>query len=481
MRMRFDKGTLRFEIDSNERTTLRLPGVRYDPRTRVHRAPPWLYANIIASAERAGLDLCDQTPRPPPVAGWAEVPLRSYQRAALCSWELAERRGLVVLPTGSGKTRVAVAAMAALRVPSLCLVPTRVLLHQWREAIAQHYGGAIGCWGDGERRRSPIMVTTFESAYRQMPLFGGDFRLLIVDEAHHFGGGRRDEALEMAIAPWRLGLTATPPRDEIAVGRLSELIGPTVYHQSVDALAGTFLADFKIVVLPLELEAEERDAYEREMGIFRTVFRAFRQSNPGGQFSTFVAMAASSREGRSAMAALGRARRVIGFTKNKARMLARLLEHHRDSRVLVFTGNNATTYAISREHLVAPLTCDISRTEREEVLQCFREGQIRAVVSAKVLNEGIDVPDAAVAIIVGGSSCAREHIQRIGRLLRPGPGKQAVVYELLAAGTNEIHHGERRRMNVGSRRVASLPVAGWRDRSLLPDRTRPPLAAGAAR
>jgi len=483
MRMWFDKGTLRFQADCQGELELatRLPGMRFDPRTNAYRAPPWLYSDIRAGAKAAGLSLCDLTPRRSTVGQWADVGLRSYQRAAVCAWELAGRRGLVILPTGSGKTRVAVAAMAALRVPTLCLVPTRVLLHQWQQAIAEHYGGAIGCWGDGERRRNAIMVTTFESAYRQMPLLGGDFRLLVVDEAHHFGVGRRDEALEMAIAPWRLGLTATPPQDETAEGRLGELIGPTVYRQAVDALAGTFLAEFKIVVLPLELERAERAAYEQEMALFRQVHRAFRNSNPGGRFSAFAAMAASSKEVRAALAALRRAQRVIGFTKNKARMLSALLDRHQNSRVLIFTADNTTTYAIAREHLVTPLTCDIHRAEREEVLERFREGQIRSLVSAKVLNEGIDVPDAAVAIIVGGSSREREHIQRIGRLLRPSPGKQAVIYELLAAGTNEVHHGERRRKNVGSRRIASLPVTRWRNPAPLPDRTRPPMVARVAR
>jgi len=95
--------------------------------------------------------------------------------------------------------------------------------------------------GDGEHQIEPITVATFESGWRQMRQLGNRFQLLIVDEAHHFGAGMRDEALDMSIAPWRLGLTATPPTGQPAA-RLTELVGPTVFELRVDDLVGEFLA-----------------------------------------------------------------------------------------------------------------------------------------------------------------------------------------------------------------------------------------------
>ena len=104
----------------------------------------------------------------------------------------------------------------------------------------------------------------------------------------------------------------------------------------------------------------------------------------------------------------------------RGRRLALLLGHHRAQRTLVFVADNQTAYTVAREHLVMPLTCDIGRTERQEVLDRFRAGSLRALVSAQVLNEGIDVPDAEVGIVVAGRMGEREHVQRVGRLLRPG-------------------------------------------------------------
>jgi superfamily II DNA or RNA helicase len=166
-------------------------------------------------------------PLRPVQEAWLDVDLRPYQEAALSAWELGHRCGVVALPTGSGKTRLALAAMHRTRLSALCLVPTRVLLDQWVREISRVYRGAVGCYGDGVRQRAPLTVATFESAYRNMDQLGDRFDLLIVDEVHHFGSGLRDEALEMTVAEARLGLTATPPRDASAVARLAELMGPT--------------------------------------------------------------------------------------------------------------------------------------------------------------------------------------------------------------------------------------------------------------
>ena len=137
------------------------------------------------------------------------------------------------------------------------------------------------------------------------------------------------------------------------------------------------------------------------------------------------------------MAAWRGVRRLLGFPQEKARALHCLLEEHRGSRVLVFTSENEITYAIARSELIAPFTCDIGRSERNALLSKFERGELSALVSAHVLNEGLDVSAAEIAIVVGGKYGEREHIQRLGRLLRPSEGKRAVIYELVTADTIE--------------------------------------------
>ncbi|MEO7037833.1 MAG: DEAD/DEAH box helicase family protein, partial [Polyangiaceae bacterium] len=200
MRLLFDHGTLVL-AEAPELKADRVPGLLWDPRIALFRAPAWRYSEVLAALRHSAPPLRDEVvpltlPSP---AQWNPVDLRPYQRAALLSWELSGRRGTIVLPTGSGKTQVAVAALASLGARALCLVPTRALLEQWTSVIRAAYRGPIGCLGDGRRDLSAVTVSTFESAYRLMPRIGAQFELLVVDEAHHFGSGLRDEALEMSI------------------------------------------------------------------------------------------------------------------------------------------------------------------------------------------------------------------------------------------------------------------------------------------
>src|SRR5690606_39400749 len=103
-------------------------------------------------------------------------------------------------------------------------------------------------------------------------------------------------------------------------------------------------------------------------------------------------------------------------------------------------------YALGGEHVIMAIRGEIGRAERQAALAAFQAGVLGALVSARVLNEGIDVPDADVAVIVGGTHGEREHVQRIGRLLRPKAGKRALVYELVTIGTTEV------RQSLGRRR-----------------------------
>lgn len=514
MRLRFDLGTILLEDPPDGVDLRRLPGVVWDNRVGRFRAPGYRYRQLAEALTSRGLPFQDlirrdqedpswpaspeHLPVGPATAAegpWAQIELRPYQAAALAAWELADRRGLVVLPTGSGKTRVALAAMAtgaetraemgaetaagagtqAAAGPSagtgpsgrgmrcLCLVPTRVLLTQWQAEIGRVYPGQVGLWGDGAREVAAVTVITFESAYRHMDRLGNQFDLLIIDEAHHFGRGPQDEALELSVAPYRLGLTATLPDHPDRRRRLEHLVGPVLYELAVGDLAGLFLAPFDLVTLTTPLTRPEQIAYHREVACFRPFFQAFFGRSPGAGWEDLCREAGRCEAGCQAIAAWRRARRIVSFHTNKAEMVHLLLERHRANKVLVFTAGNEAAYTIARRELIMPITCDIGRPERRSALDLFAAGKLRALVSSQVLNEGIDVPDADVAVVVGSCGSEREHVQRIGRLLRPSPGKRAVIYELVTRGTSEVEQAVRRRGVLTRRTGHWQPERAGRD------------------
>jgi superfamily II DNA or RNA helicase len=199
----------------------------------------------------------------------------------------------------------------------------------------------------------------------------------------------------------------------------------------------------------LPLNVQERQLYERDHACFTAFRRSVQALDPDADWKALVVAAAGSEAGRAAMTAWRRVRKLLALTRAKLDAVGTLIEKHRDRKILIFTADNAAAYRIARTHLVMPLTCDVGRAERDEALEKFRAGALRALVSSRVLNEGLDVPDADVGIVVGGAQGSREHVQRIGRVLRPAPGKRAVVYELVSRGTIEVRSAFHRRDGLG--------------------------------
>jgi hypothetical protein len=278
MRLLFDDGSLVL-VEAPDVGVASLPGVTWDARVGLFRAPAFRHGDVLDALVQRGLPVRDEVvpPERGAPAAFRAIELRPYQQAAVTAWETAGHRGLVVLPTGSGKTRVATAILATSKARALCLVPTRALLRQWLAELARIYDGPLGCLGDGVHRVEALTVSTFASAHRYMPRLGNAFELLVVDEAHHFGLTLRDEALEKCVARKRLGLTATPPEGD-ALRRLETLLGPVVYTQSVPDLAGKWLADFEVVVIPLGLEPDERARYQADHRVLPTRIARFAAS-----------------------------------------------------------------------------------------------------------------------------------------------------------------------------------------------------------
>jgi superfamily II DNA or RNA helicase len=218
-----------------------------------------------------------------------------------------------------------------------------------------------------------------------------------------------------------------------------------VYSLAVHDLTGDALAEYDDVSVPIRLDRDERERYRELRAKFSAVYAKIVRGNPDAGWNEFIRVASQTADGRRALEAWRGYRALIAYPAGKRAALCELLARHAGARTLVFTPDNATAYAIARELLVMPITHEIGRVERAAVLERFRAGEITVLVSSQVLDEGIDVPDADIAIIVGGSSSTRRQVQRIGRVLRPREGKRAVVYELAVQETKEVEYVRRRR------------------------------------
>ena len=138
------------------------------------------------------------------------------------------------------------------------------------------------------------------------------------------------------------------------------------------------------------------------------------------------------------------ARLALGATA-KLRVLEDILKAHPRDRVLIFTNDNETVHQISRTFLVPAITHRTRTRERKAILEAFNKGEYLALVASKVLNEGVNIPEANVAVVLSGSGTIREHVQRLGRILRRRQGKEAVLYEVVSKNTVEDRISDRRR------------------------------------
>jgi superfamily II DNA or RNA helicase len=454
MRLRFDRGTLVFDQAFGAEDPAILVGATRDHELGAWRLPADRLSEARVRLSAANVRVSDEI-RTEPLAGeWSLPQLRWYQHRAIDAWRAAGDRGVIALPTGTGKTLVALGAIAASGVSALVVVPTRVLLDQWARAIAAAWPHAIGRLGEGDHELAPITVATYASALVHAPRIGDRFGVIVVDEAHHVGAWCPAEIFEMSVAPARLGLTATPPAPG---GALERHVGDVVYALGVTDLVGDALADFDVTAVPIELAVGERAAYRSARGTFAAAFARFQRDQPGASWREFARAARRTSDGRAALAAWRASRAVLAYPAAKRAALRDLLARHAGERVLVFTADNATAYAIARELLVMPITCDIGRAERAAMLARFRAGDANVLVSAQVLDEGLDVPEADIAIIVGGTASARRHVQRIGRVLRPRPGKRATVYELATRSTVEASQVVRRRRGLEVSQLELMP------------------------
>ncbi|HVB20678.1 MAG TPA: DEAD/DEAH box helicase [Ktedonobacteraceae bacterium] len=375
---------------------------------------------------------------------------RPYQDEALTQWLAAGSAGVVVLPTGAGKTFVAAMAIAETGLWTLAVVPTLDLLQQWRVALASALSLTpedIGIFGGGEKEFQPITVITYDSAAlypRELSRFG----LLIFDECHHLPAPTYRQIAESAFTPLRLGLSATPERSDMAHTDLDELIGPEVYRRSPAELTeGHYLAQYQEQRIAIALSAEDTARYEQQRTIYRSFLRRRRISirSPEDFQQKLIFMSARDPEARAAMLAWREARNIAMNTPAKYTEIERLLHRHAEDKVLLFSEYNAVVDELSRRFCIPSITYKTPAEERRTILERFRTGQYTKLATGRVLNEGVDVPDCRIAIIVSGNSTKREYIQRLGRILRPKAG-QATLYELVSTDTTEEEMARRRGM-----------------------------------
>jgi len=447
-RLWFDKGTLLLNVEVGT------PYGKWDPRIGCYRIKANHYRDVLNYFRESNIRIEDTVPNPPALEQLnGNIELRSYQSKALDQWCIAGNRGVMVLPTAAGKTFIALKAIELLKKQTLIIVPTLDLIDQWKKRVREYLDLEAGVVGGGENVVRMVTVATYDSAYSHVAHLGNKFLFLIFDEAHHLASPGYMQIAEMYIAPYRMGLTATYERSDQRHTLLPLLVGDPVYSASLEELTkDKHLSPYIHEKIAVELTTEEQRKYYSEMKIFRSYLLERRIVLKNAvDFQRFIMTTGRDPHARKALLARNKALKIAVNSEAKLDLLAEKLEAYKDEKILIFTLYNDLVYNVSRRFLIPAITHQTPREERRNILTNFGSGTYTAIVTSQVLDEGVDVPDASVGIVLGGTGSKREHVQRLGRLLRKKEGKTAKLLEIISKETMEVGISRRRHLKTGEK------------------------------
>jgi superfamily II DNA or RNA helicase len=435
----------------------------FDSRLGVHVAPGCRFPELRAWGVSRGLR---ERPHDADVVSEFsdEREPREYQREALARWLAADGRGSVVLPTGAGKSLVALLAIHRIGGGACVVAPTRALVVQWFSQLADAFGPAqVGAYYGDEKEVRAITVTTYHSAFALLERWGRRFELLVLDEAHHLadspssdeGAKAWHDALRISPAPHTLGLTATYPdgRDDVLV----HLVGPVVYRRRVGEMLDAELADVAVERRFVSLTRDERERYDAAVARYEgfVEVRGYRErfgDSSESWWPVFMAETRHSPAARRALRAFRERERIVALAEGKLARVSRILGLFPAEPAVIFCGTAEAAEEVSVRFAIPMVRAETPASERKEILDGLEAGRVRAVASVRVLDEGWDVPSAKLGIVLGSSRGGgqRQHAQRLGRLLRRQGDRVASLFELVASDTHEFFSSQKRRGGLRS-------------------------------
>ncbi|HEU97313.1 MAG TPA: DEAD/DEAH box helicase [Fervidicoccus fontis] len=413
----------------------------YDKVIKAYIVPPAKLFDVIEKLSSKGVEIDDKTSvmKSLPLSFKVELrtELRDYQREALDKWIENDRRGIIALPTGSGKTVIAIAAIAAVQERTLIITYTKEQLNQWIDMITKFTNiseSMVSPFYSEEKRLAPITVSTYQTAFRYIDLLSFRYSFLIVDEVHHLPADKfRTIALGM-YSPVRMGLSATVIREDGRHVDLFPLMGGIVYYKTPQEMVEKgYLAPYETFIVRVRLTDEERMKYER----LREAYKNITKGMP------FKEVLAKAQRGNPVMARALKIHnemlQIYQKAKEKEKAVVNLVKKELEagSKILIFTQYVDQAEELGKILGAKVLTGSTDPKLRKKILEEFRETRTGVLVLTTVGDEGIDIPDVNVGIIVAGTGSRRQFVQRLGRLLRPGPGKVAKLYEIVTSGTAE--------------------------------------------
>lgn len=416
--------------------------LKYSKNLKAFYTYPYFYQDIVRKLSERGLIVKELDLNFKQFEVKCECQLRDYQNEAVKKWSEKDYKGVIALPTGSGKTIIGIKAIEILKVPTLVVTFTKDQMLQWKDTLTRFLSirPEIGLYYSSEKKIKPITITTYQTAYKHIAELGSKFDFLIVDEAHHLPADKFRHIALFSIASKRLGLSATPFREDGKHEELFQYLGGLIFSMTTEELAKrNYLAPYQIIQVKVELKQDEKQKYLE-------LLRKFRQLSKSLKIRELLTLAKQGdQQAIEALKVYNELRKLVNLSKSKLEELKEIFEKEKGKKILVFTQYVEQAKEIAKSYNTLLLTGEVSDKERKAILERFKRMQAGVLVLTTVGDEGLDIPDASVGVIVTGTGSRRQFIQRLGRLLRPKEGKVATLYEIIVKGTAEEYQSRRRK------------------------------------
>lgn len=390
--------------------------------------------------------------------------LYNWQYEAIQVWRRQGRQGVVEAVTGAGKTRIGIsAAHEAIRqgIKVMVLVPNTELQAQWMGQIKKHLPqarvGRLGGTYQDSFSDVDILVSIVHSAATRQTLAAHQTGLVIADECHRYATKQFRTALQENYA-WRLGLTATYRRRSGGNRSLDEYFGGVIYRiWYPEALAAGIISRFKMAFVGVYFSGPEQNHYDEISETIRSDGYSLRAHleelgvYDEEDFHFEVAKLADSRGqqtinmvARRYQATVAERQRLLASTHAKTDALSRLVPAVKAANRSLIFGHSKDAADVARAVLLQggvpaeSIMSGMKKADRIEALDGFRSGRLTALAAPRVLDEGVDVPEADLAVITAATRTERQTVQRLGRVIRKKPdgglGRLAYLY---VVGTTE--------------------------------------------
>jgi superfamily II DNA or RNA helicase len=361
------------------------------------------------------------------------ITLRPYQEEAYEAWLMKGRRGIIIAPTGTGKTVIACHAIMAANTPTLIITPRERILKMWQESLKVKFNLEATAFYDREKVLSNLTISIYNSVALH-PWILDHFKMVILDEVHHVAAETFSQILFRLEGKDVMALTATLKRED---GRHNEVAArlPVVYCLDLaTAIKNGYVSPIEIYPVSAPLTEMERKLYRDVEQKILKVRSELQAAKATGSSNTRWLETQLKK-------LLNRRRQLLSRIPSKKKKVLELVKGCKEDRVIVFSESIDSIEELKNyltENGVSAETYHSGKPEKvRDAIFAGWGKEFKVLLAVRALDEGIDVPEVATGIIIASGKSTRQLVQRQGRLMRPVEGKTAKLYVVYAESTYE--------------------------------------------